>query len=386
MSSPVPQPSSRSALPGSEVPRQRGVHARARRRDQRVRGRRKQRVVPRGERVERVRAAAEGPHIAEYTRHPARERAGRTILMGRVLFAHGHLLRFDRKQFAIGKPYPPLATITAAAYLRALGHEVALYDPTLDEDTRGFAAALERARPHVLVVIYDDVFNWFTKMCLGAHARGGAGDDPPGARRRGARGRLGSRRRRRARGLSDGRRGRSSSSARARSRWASWRAGRQRVRRATRRAGDRRATDALDDIPGLGLHGPRHAAQDGTARAAQGAGPAAPGRLGSGRRRALPRVLAAAPRLLLAERRHDARLSLPVQLVREAGLRQHLPHALARERGRRDAPPARALRARPPLVLRRHLRAQDALADAVRRARSPPRDWPRPSSARRAPI
>jgi len=86
--------------------------------------------------------------------------------MARVLFAHGHLLRFDRKQHAIGKPYPPLATITAAAYLRSLGHEVALYDPMLDDDTRGFEPALARVRPDV-VVIYDDVFNWFTKMCLG---------------------------------------------------------------------------------------------------------------------------------------------------------------------------------------------------------------------------
>jgi len=85
--------------------------------------------------------------------------------MSRILFAHGHLLCFDRKQFAIGKPYPPLATITAAAHLRALGHDVALYDPTLDEDTRGFAAALARVDPQVLV-LYDDVFNWFTKMCL----------------------------------------------------------------------------------------------------------------------------------------------------------------------------------------------------------------------------
>jgi len=85
--------------------------------------------------------------------------------MSSVLFAHGHLLRFDTKQFAIGKPYPPLATITAAAHLRSLGHQVALYDPTLDEDTSGFAAALDRARPQILV-LYDDVFNWFTKMCL----------------------------------------------------------------------------------------------------------------------------------------------------------------------------------------------------------------------------
>jgi anaerobic magnesium-protoporphyrin IX monomethyl ester cyclase len=86
--------------------------------------------------------------------------------MARVLFTHGHLLRFDRKQHAIGKPYPPLGTITAAAHLRARGHDVALFDPMLDDDISGFEAALRRFAPE-LVVIYDDVFNWFTKMCLG---------------------------------------------------------------------------------------------------------------------------------------------------------------------------------------------------------------------------
>src|SRR4051794_39075787 len=86
--------------------------------------------------------------------------------MARVLFTHGHLLRFDRKQTAIGKPYPPLGTITAAAYLRSRGHDVALFDPMLDQDISGFDAALRRVAPK-LVVIYDDVFNWFTKMCLG---------------------------------------------------------------------------------------------------------------------------------------------------------------------------------------------------------------------------
>jgi anaerobic magnesium-protoporphyrin IX monomethyl ester cyclase len=82
-----------------------------------------------------------------------------------VLFAHGHLLRYDAKQFAIGKPYPPLATLFAAAHLRSRGHQVALFDPMLDDSTEGFAAALDRVRPD-LVVLYDDSFNWFTKMCL----------------------------------------------------------------------------------------------------------------------------------------------------------------------------------------------------------------------------
>jgi anaerobic magnesium-protoporphyrin IX monomethyl ester cyclase len=85
--------------------------------------------------------------------------------VARVLFAHGHLLRRDAKQFAIGKPYPPLATLFAAAHARALGHDVALYDPMLDSDMSGFPRALDRERPDI-VVLYDDSFNWFTKMCL----------------------------------------------------------------------------------------------------------------------------------------------------------------------------------------------------------------------------
>ena len=85
--------------------------------------------------------------------------------MLRILFAHSHLLRNDTKQFAIGKPYPPLATLVAAAHARALGHHVSLFDPMLDVDLAGFERALSVASPDV-VVVYDDSFNWFTKMCL----------------------------------------------------------------------------------------------------------------------------------------------------------------------------------------------------------------------------
>jgi anaerobic magnesium-protoporphyrin IX monomethyl ester cyclase len=82
-----------------------------------------------------------------------------------VLFSHGHLLRHDAKQYAIGKPYPPLATLIAAAHVRSLGHRASLFDPMLDADTSRFSEALDRQRPDV-VAIYDDSFNWFTKMCL----------------------------------------------------------------------------------------------------------------------------------------------------------------------------------------------------------------------------
>ena len=50
------------------------------------------------------------------------------------------------------------------------------------------------------------------------------------------------------------------------------------------------------------------------------------------------RDLAGAPRLLLDERRDDARLSVPLQLVREADLRPALHGALARARSSTRSP------------------------------------------------
>ncbi|MFM2305921.1 MAG: hypothetical protein RLZZ367_590, partial [Bacteroidota bacterium] len=46
----------------------------------------------------------------------------------RVLFTHSYFMRFDPKQWAQKQPYPPLATILAAAVLRAKGHTVSLFD------------------------------------------------------------------------------------------------------------------------------------------------------------------------------------------------------------------------------------------------------------------
>ena len=85
--------------------------------------------------------------------------------MAKVLFAHGHILERDAKQYAIGKPYPPLATLFAAAHARSGGHDVALFDPMLDRDGSAFSKAVDTHRPDV-VVLYDDSFNWLTKMCL----------------------------------------------------------------------------------------------------------------------------------------------------------------------------------------------------------------------------
>jgi len=85
--------------------------------------------------------------------------------MSRVLFTHSYFMRLDPKQWKLGQPYPPLATIAAAAFIRNEGWEVALHDVQFDEGLSSFEAALSTHKPAFLV-IYDDGFNYLTKMCL----------------------------------------------------------------------------------------------------------------------------------------------------------------------------------------------------------------------------
>jgi anaerobic magnesium-protoporphyrin IX monomethyl ester cyclase len=81
-----------------------------------------------------------------------------------ILLAHSYYLADDPKQLARMKPYPPLATLLAAALLRRQGHEVALFDAMLAPGTDAFRAALRDTRPGV-VGILEDNFNYVTKMC-----------------------------------------------------------------------------------------------------------------------------------------------------------------------------------------------------------------------------
>lgn len=86
-------------------------------------------------------------------------------MTARVLFTHSYFLKLDPKQLEVARPYPPLGTLYAMAWLRHHGHEVALHDTMFEEGPETFDAALDRHRPD-LVVVYDDGFNWLTKMCL----------------------------------------------------------------------------------------------------------------------------------------------------------------------------------------------------------------------------
>jgi len=82
-----------------------------------------------------------------------------------ILFTHSYFLHFDPKEEAAMMPYPPLGTLYAAAFARQHGYSVQLFDSMLAETEHQLLHAIRQHRPRV-VVIYDDDFNYLTKMCL----------------------------------------------------------------------------------------------------------------------------------------------------------------------------------------------------------------------------
>ncbi|XZF13661.1 B12-binding domain-containing radical SAM protein [Chitinophagaceae bacterium MMS25-I14] len=83
----------------------------------------------------------------------------------RILFTHSYFLQFDEKQWNLMQPYAPLGTLFAASFLREHGYEVALHDVMFLNDPKAIQPVLESFKPQMLV-IYDDGFNYLTKMCL----------------------------------------------------------------------------------------------------------------------------------------------------------------------------------------------------------------------------
>jgi len=86
--------------------------------------------------------------------------------MLKIQVTHSYFLEYDPKQRERGKPYPPLATIQVAALLRRMGHTVTLFDAMLAKGVEAYERSLPSAQPDV-VVLYEDNFNFLTKMCLG---------------------------------------------------------------------------------------------------------------------------------------------------------------------------------------------------------------------------
>src|ERR1700760_1012620 len=85
--------------------------------------------------------------------------------MADVLLTHSNHLARDAKQFRKMQPYPPLGALYRATALRPPGLSGAFYDTMFAEPVSGFRVALEEHRPKI-VVIYEDDFNFVTKMCL----------------------------------------------------------------------------------------------------------------------------------------------------------------------------------------------------------------------------
>ena len=85
--------------------------------------------------------------------------------MADVLLTHSYHLAYDRKQVRKMEPYPPLGTLYAAALLRANGISVAVFDCMLQKAEEGLEEALRVHRPKI-VAIYEDDFNFLTKLCL----------------------------------------------------------------------------------------------------------------------------------------------------------------------------------------------------------------------------
>lgn len=85
--------------------------------------------------------------------------------MEKILFGQSYYLRFDPKLWEAMQPYPPLGSLYAASYIRSRDYEVALFDAMLAESEAEWAKALDRHQPK-FAVLYEDSFNYLSKMCL----------------------------------------------------------------------------------------------------------------------------------------------------------------------------------------------------------------------------
>jgi anaerobic magnesium-protoporphyrin IX monomethyl ester cyclase len=82
-----------------------------------------------------------------------------------VLLTHSYHLPYDPKQVRKMQPYAPLGTLYAATTLRCADIRVAVFDTMLQDPIYGFLAALNEHNPKI-IVIYEDDFNFLSKMCL----------------------------------------------------------------------------------------------------------------------------------------------------------------------------------------------------------------------------
>ncbi len=85
--------------------------------------------------------------------------------MSKIVFSHSYYYKLDLKQWKNKMPFPPLGTLYAASLMRNNGFDVTLFDTNLRDNASEIDLVLVKNKPNYLV-IYDDGFNYLTKMCL----------------------------------------------------------------------------------------------------------------------------------------------------------------------------------------------------------------------------
>ena len=85
--------------------------------------------------------------------------------MADILLTNTYFMRFDPKRFKQMQPYPPLATLYAASVIRENQFNVTFFDTIFAKSASDIFPEIEKHATKPFV-IYDDGFNYLTKMCL----------------------------------------------------------------------------------------------------------------------------------------------------------------------------------------------------------------------------
>jgi|SRR5690554_3419627 len=83
----------------------------------------------------------------------------------KILIGQSYFRILDPKELKRRMPYPPLGTLYAATLLKNLNHKIIFYDAMMSKNPYEFLSLIEKEKPE-LILLYDDEFNYLTKMCL----------------------------------------------------------------------------------------------------------------------------------------------------------------------------------------------------------------------------
>ena len=83
----------------------------------------------------------------------------------KILLAQSYFRVLDPKEHERNMPYPPLGSLYAATILKESGHEVNFFDSMMSGNISELERKIREINPDIFI-IYDDEFNYLTKMCL----------------------------------------------------------------------------------------------------------------------------------------------------------------------------------------------------------------------------